>query len=180
LQARGSRLAKLPLGHVSQERTGSIGFTASRLANRPALVDDCLVNGGLVGLGVGFVAAGLLTSSCGLRKCTPFIGHRVHGGQRRAGWPRPARGVPHRLIDKARRDPPPVAVALRAARQMRAVRIDWRLGKAAPQAARATSSTFSCVPRCPLQHGRAWEAAECPERDSGSSPSDGSCTWRRI
>ena len=42
------------------------------------LVDDSLVNGGLIGLGVGFgvgfVTAGFLTSSCDVRHCTPLSG----------------------------------------------------------------------------------------------------------
>ena len=97
-----------------------------------ALVDDSLVNGGLIGLGVGFgvgfVTAGFLTSSCDVRNCTPLSGTEFTAVTAAGAGIGLLTGL---LIDKARRDPPRVAVAIRADRQVRAVRIDWRLGKTA-------------------------------------------------
>jgi hypothetical protein len=98
----------------------------------PALVDDSLVNGGLIGLGVGFgvgfVTAGFLTLSCDVRNCTPLSGPEFTAVTAAGAGIGLLTGL---LINKARRDPPPVAVAIRADRQVRAVRIDWRLGKTA-------------------------------------------------
>ena len=98
----------------------------------PALVDDSLVNGGLIGLGVGagvgVVTAGFLTSTCDVRNCTPISGTEGAAVIAAGAGIGLLTGL---LIDRARRDPPPVAVAIRADRQVRAVRIDWRLGKTA-------------------------------------------------
>jgi hypothetical protein len=98
----------------------------------PALVDDALVNGGLIGLGVGFgvgfATAGFLTSSCDVRNCTPLSGTEATAVTAAGAGVGLLTGV---LIDTALRDPPPVAVAIRADRQVRAVRVDWRLGKTA-------------------------------------------------
>jgi hypothetical protein len=98
----------------------------------PALADDSLVNGGLIGLGVGFgvgfVTAGFLTSTCDVRNCTPLSDSEFTAVTAAGAGIGLITGL---LIDKARRDPPPVAVAIRADRQVRAVRIDWRLGKTA-------------------------------------------------
>jgi hypothetical protein len=98
----------------------------------PDLVDDSLVNGGLIGLGVGFgvgfVTAGFLTSTCDVRNCTPISGTEATAITAAGAGIGLLTGL---LIDKARRDPPPVAVAIRADREVRAVRIDWRLGKTA-------------------------------------------------
>ena len=98
----------------------------------PAHVDDSLVNGGLIGLGVGFgvgfIMAGALTSSCDVRNCTPLSNGEFTAVTATGAGIGLVAGL---LIDKARRDPPPVTVAIRADRQMRAVRIDWRLGKTA-------------------------------------------------
>jgi hypothetical protein len=98
----------------------------------PALVDDSLVNGGLIGLGVGFgvgfVTAGVLASSCDVRNCTPLSGTEGAAVTAAGAGVGLLTGL---LIDKVRRDPPPVAVAIQADRQVRAVRIDWRIGRTA-------------------------------------------------
>lgn len=101
----------------------------------PVLVDDSLVNGELIGAGIG-AGVGMMTvltlaSSCDVSKnCIPpsELGTALPLGIAAGAGIGLIAGM---FIDKARRDPAPVAVAIRADRQMRAVRIDWRLGKRA-------------------------------------------------
>jgi hypothetical protein len=100
--------------------------------HEPAQVDDSLVNGGLIGLGVGFgvgfATAGFLTSTCDVRNCTPLSDTEATTFLAAGAGIGLLTGL---LIDKVRRDPPPVTVAIRADRRVRAMRIDWRLGKTA-------------------------------------------------
>ena len=101
----------------------------------PVLVDDSLVNGELIGAGigagVGMMTVATLASSCDVSKnCIPpsELGTALPLGIAAGAVIGLIAGM---FIDKARRDPAPVAVAIRADRQVRAVRIDWRLGKTA-------------------------------------------------
>ena len=98
-----------------------------------AVVDDSRVNGRLIGLGVGFgvglVTARFLTSSCDVRNCKPLSETEFTAVTAAGAGIGLLTGL---RIDQARRDPAPVAVAIRGDRQVRAVRIDWRLGKTAP------------------------------------------------
>ena len=101
----------------------------------PVLVDDSLVNGELIGAGIG-AGVGMMTvltlaSTCDVSKnCIPpsELGTALPLGIAAGAGIGLIAGM---FIDKARRDPAPVAVAIRADRQVRAVRIDWRLGKTA-------------------------------------------------
>ena len=101
----------------------------------PVLVDDSLVNGELIGAGIG-AGVGMMTvltlaSTCDVSKnCIPpsELGTALPLGIAAGAAIGLIAGM---FIDKARRDPAPVAVAIRADRQVRAVRIDWRLGKTA-------------------------------------------------
>ena len=94
----------------------------------PARVDDSLVNGGLigagVGAGVGVVMDAFLTTTCDVRNCTPISGTEGAAVIAAGAGVGLLTGL---LIDKARTDPP-VAVSVRANRDVRAVRVDWRLG----------------------------------------------------
>jgi hypothetical protein len=100
---------------------------ASRPAE-PALVDDSLMNGALigagVGAGVGFLTVGAAYAICADSNCGPSSdGAWAIGTAAGAGIGL----VTGLLIDKARRDPaPPVAVVVRADRQEKAVRVQWR------------------------------------------------------
>ena len=101
----------------------------------PVLVDDSLVNGELIGAGIG-AGVGMMTvltlaSTCDVSKnCIPpsELGTALPLGIAAGAAIGLIAGM---FIDKARRNPAPVAVAIRADRQVRAVRIDWRLGKTA-------------------------------------------------
>lgn len=98
-------------------------------APEPALVDDSLTNGALIGAGagagVGIITVLALSTTCDVsRSCIhpdETAGALVVGIGAGAGIGL----IAGMLIDKARRDPPPVAVAIRADRQERAVRVRW-------------------------------------------------------
>jgi hypothetical protein len=95
----------------------------------PARVDDPLTNGALigaaVGAGVGLGAVGMSYAICADSNCgPPSEGPTWALGAAAGAGVGLLTGL---LIDKARTDPP-VAVSVRADREVRAVRVDWRFG----------------------------------------------------
>lgn len=105
------------------------GPARSRSQAGPALIDDPLTNGALigaaVGAGAGLGAVGMAYAICADSDCGPSSDGPAWALGATAGAGIGL--VTGLLIDKARRDPaPPIAVAVRADRHEKAVRVQWR------------------------------------------------------
>ena len=97
--------------------------------SEPVLVDDPLTNGALIGAAVGAGAGlglvGMSYAICADSDCgPPSDGPTWAVGATAGAGIGLLTGL---LIDKARRDPaPPIAIAVRADRREKAVRVQWR------------------------------------------------------
>jgi ABC-type cobalamin transport system permease subunit len=103
--------------------------TPSGSRPEPALVDDSLTNGALIGAGagagVGIMTVLALSTTCDVSKSCIHADETADALVVGIGAGAGIGLIAGMLIDKARRDPPPVAVAIRADRQERAVRLRW-------------------------------------------------------